>query len=234
MLIVVHRKVAAEQVTAIAPKAPTVVHLDNAVPTYWTLKARHTQGRRSDSLQERNRKKGQHAGEKEEILLRFSYHAYLIGGRDKNGYATRKRQKWMEYPKHTHFFFFQTEQNKTKRNETKPQADKEQGSEADYSYVCCTARESMQQASLIPNATTLQYNRNNATWSVIYTLQQNTGCCAGIFGDRGIHTVPPSSPLYCMYCCSPRDKGGKKTENRENRKKVDCCVLLENLRSRSA
>ena len=120
MLIVVHRKVAAEQVTAIAPKAPTVVHLDNAVPTYWSRKARHTQGRRPDSLQERNRKKGQHAGEKEEILLRFSYHAYLIGGRDKNGYATRKRQKWMEYPKHTHFFFFSdgTKQNETKRNET--------------------------------------------------------------------------------------------------------------------
>ena len=117
MLIVVHRKVAAEQVTAIAPKAPTVVHLDNAVPTYWTLKARHTQGRRSDSLQERNRKKGQHAGEKEEILLQFSYHAYLIGGRDKNGYATRKRQKWMEYPKHTLFFFSDgTKQNETKRN----------------------------------------------------------------------------------------------------------------------
>ena len=114
-------------------------------------------------------------------------------GRDKNGWSTRN----------THYFFFQTEQNKTKRNETASR----QGSKADYSYVCCTARESMQQASLIPNATTLQYNRNNATWSVIYTLQQNTGCCAGIFGDRGIHTVPPSSPLYC---CSPRDKGGKK------------------------
>ena len=117
MLIVVHYKAAAEQVTAIAPKAPTVVHLDNAVPTYWSRKARHTQGRRPDSLQERNRKKGQHAGEKEEILLQFSYHAYLIGGRDKNGYATRKRQKWMEYPKHTLFFFSDgTKQNETKRN----------------------------------------------------------------------------------------------------------------------
>ena len=125
----------------------------------------------------------------------------LIGGRDKNGYATMK----MGYPKHTHFVFSETEQNRTKRNETASR----QGSKADYSYVCCTARESKQQASLIPNATTLRYrsNRNNATWSVIYTLQQTTGCCAGIFGDRGIHTVPPSSPLYC---CSPRDKGGKK------------------------
>ena len=122
-------------------------------------------------------------------------------GRDKNGWSTRNT--------HT-FFFFQTEQNKTKRNETKPQADKEQGSEADYSYVCCTARESMQQASLIPNATTLRYrsNRNNATWSVIYTLQQTTGCCAGIFGDRGIsipyrHHRPSTAVL-------PGTKGGKK------------------------
>ena len=114
-------------------------------------------------------------------------------GRDKNGWSTRN----------THYFFFQTEQNKTKRNETASR----QGSKADYSYVCCTARESKQQASLIPNASTLQYNRNNATWSVIYTLQQTTGCCAGIFGDRGIsipyrHHRPSTAVL-------PGTKGGK-------------------------
>ena len=125
----------------------------------------------------------------------------LIGGRDKNGYATMK----MGYPKHTHFVFSETEQNRTKRNETASR----QGSKADYSYVCCTARESMQQASLIPNATTLRYrsNRNNATWSVIYTLQQTTGCCTGIFGDRGIsipyrHHRPSTAVL-------PGTKGGK-------------------------
>ena len=76
MLIVVHYKAAAEQATAIAPKAPTVLHLDNAVPTYWTRKARHTYTRQETTQPAGEKQKGQHAGEKEEILLQFSYHAY--------------------------------------------------------------------------------------------------------------------------------------------------------------